>query len=86
MVQTEDQQAHVLNEFFSSVIFIEEELNQTSTLENQYQNDLVENCRNGSQKAKTTKRNRKSADSGGIHPCILKETAEAICSPLALIL
>ncbi len=40
--QTGEQQAQVLNEFFSSV-FTEEDLNQILNLEKQYQNDPLEN-------------------------------------------
>ncbi len=42
LTQTEEQQAQVLNEFFSSV-FIEEDLCQMPNLQKRYQNDPLEN-------------------------------------------
>ncbi len=87
LTQTVEQQAQVLNEFFTSV-FTEEELSQIPNLENIYQNDQLENINITAEmviKKLETLKNSKSAGPDGIHPRILKETAEAICGPLAII-
>ncbi len=63
-------------------------LSEIPTLEDQYNNNPIAYIHITEEmflKKLTKLRNNKSAGPDGIHPCIIKETAEAICSPPALI-
>ena len=87
LTQTYEEQAQVLNMFFSSV-FTEEDLSQIPILENRQENDPMANIHITPEmvlkKLKALK-NTKSAGPDKIHPRILKETAEVICVPLSMI-
>ncbi len=66
----------------------EEDVIQIPTLEDRYNNDPMANIHiTADMVLKKLKklRNNKSAGPDGINRCIMKETAEAICNPLALI-
>ena len=87
LTETQDEQAQVLNDFFSSV-FTEEDLSSIPNLEDRYQNDPLGNIHITPAmvlKKLNKLKVHKSAGPDGIHPRVLKETADAICTPLATI-
>ena len=87
LTQTEEEKAQVLNDFFSSV-FTEEDLSNIPTLEDRYSNDPISDIHITPEMVlKNLKKLKihKSAGPDGIHPRCLKETAEALCIPLATI-
>jgi hypothetical protein len=85
--ETPEEQAQVLNDFFSSV-FTKEDLVNIPSLDDRYSGDPLENMYITSdmvlKKLKKLKIH-KSAGPDGLHPRILRETAEVICIPLATI-
>ncbi len=81
------QKAPVLNDFFSSV-FTYEYLSQIPILEDRYQNDrmgIIHITPKMILKMLNKLKVYKTAGLDGLHPRILKETAEAISTPLAKI-
>ena len=86
LTENDKEKADVLNTFFSSV-FTEENLNHIPTLENKYETPLKLLSITPEMVLKKLKRLKvnKSPGPDGMHPRVLKETAEAICTPLSII-
>lgn len=85
--ENDEEKAELFNLFFSSV-FTDENVQQIPTLEARHKGnlltDLVITTNAVKNKLKSLK-SSKSAGPDGFHPRVLKETAETICTPLALI-
>ena len=87
ITENDNEKAQVLNTFFSSV-FTEEDISEIPSLGKRYKNDPLGHLHITPamvlKKLNKLKVN-KSAGPDGIHPRVLKETAESICIPLAII-